>query len=345
MSTPAEVDLVRRLSLERGHERADRDPEAAMDPARRRGAGDFQVREEVWISRTDDLLLDSVVVSAPRARGHPARKPHAEPVSISTEPLAENPALASPTSGTVRKAGLDLSSRRRMERSPLGSCTGTAFWLVTFASTAHAVACARVPAPVAGSDGRERALASTTTPPLEDGPVAVAHVRAVSPEGGGASPCVPAERASGVHQRMSAATGDALGFRRLTPLFPNRWPNPTGVVAYSYESRALPTGVVAYEIDGPDRRLLVAPLGAPVQVTRLQPAKRLGRDIARASRDEKLEHLAEAEEVLVEIVAGCRAEADTCDALAPYQSWFAANPTIGRHLTRDLGVAVPCLAR
>jgi hypothetical protein len=55
-------------------ERDDR-PEGTTDPAHRRGARDLQLREQVWISCTDDLLLDAAIIGAPRAMGHPTSRP------------------------------------------------------------------------------------------------------------------------------------------------------------------------------------------------------------------------------------------------------------------------------
>jgi hypothetical protein len=57
--------------------RGERDdfPEATTDPAHRRGPRDLQLREEVRISRADDLLLDAVVIGAPIAMGCPSSVP------------------------------------------------------------------------------------------------------------------------------------------------------------------------------------------------------------------------------------------------------------------------------
>jgi hypothetical protein len=56
----------------------------------RRGARDLQLREQVRISRTDDLLLDdAVVIGAPRATGHPTMQTTVGPISIGEETVAE----------------------------------------------------------------------------------------------------------------------------------------------------------------------------------------------------------------------------------------------------------------
>jgi len=53
-------------------------PEATTDPAHHRGARDLQLRAQVGIPRTEDLLLDTVVLGAP---GHRARRAWPSPPS------------------------------------------------------------------------------------------------------------------------------------------------------------------------------------------------------------------------------------------------------------------------
>jgi hypothetical protein len=157
------------------------------------------------------------------------------------------------------------------------------------------------------------------------------------------SGCVLAERAEEIHRRLRTEAGEAFSFRRATPLLVDRWPDPTALVVYTYESRALPTGRVAYEIRSPEWKLRISPLGARVDVTHLRGIEKLGREDHGAIVEDPLSRLREAEEALVEVVGGCRTIAQACKVLAPYKTWYEANPVIGRHLTGQLGVAIPCL--
>ncbi len=74
----------------------------------------------------------------------------------------------------------------------------------------------------------------------------------------------------------------------------------------------------------------------------MQPIRTLGREEDRAIRGDRDSHLDEAEETLVEVVAGCRPAAQACEALAPYKGWADANPTIARYVVDSLGAAIPC---
>jgi hypothetical protein len=157
------------------------------------------------------------------------------------------------------------------------------------------------------------------------------------------SGCAPKERATDIHRRLLSEAGQAFAFRRATPLLVDRWPNPTAVLVYTYETHALPTGRVAFEVESPEWELRISPLGRPVEVTHLSSMKKLGHQENSTPTDEGLAQLREAEEVLVEVVAGCRSPDQACKALGSYQTWYQANPVIGRYLTGRLGVALPCL--
>jgi hypothetical protein len=64
--------------------RVERDdlPVATTDPAHRRGTREPERREQGRISRANDLLLDAMVIAAPRAMGHPTMQTTVEPISI-----------------------------------------------------------------------------------------------------------------------------------------------------------------------------------------------------------------------------------------------------------------------
>jgi hypothetical protein len=64
-------------------------PGATTDPAHRRGTRGPERREQVRISRADDLLLDAVVIGAPRAMGHPTMQTTVEPIGMGEKIVAE----------------------------------------------------------------------------------------------------------------------------------------------------------------------------------------------------------------------------------------------------------------
>jgi len=207
-------------------------------------------------------------------------------------------------------------------------------------------ACARPQAAGRARDGAEKAATVAKPKPADSGPptqgatTPSSDARINSPGAGG---CAPAERAEEIHRRLRMEASEAFPFRRATPLLVDRWPDPTALVVYTYESRALPTGRVAYEIRSPEWKLRISPLGARVDVTHLRSIGKLGREDDRAMTGEPMSRLREAEEALVEVLGGCRTAAQACKALEPYKTWYEANPIIGRYLTRQQDVAVPCL--
>lgn len=202
--------------------------------------------------------------------------------------------------------------------------------------TVTVAACAR---PQAATGARDEKAAAVARPkPADSGSLAQTDARAPI-----AAACVPVEHAEDIQRRLRAEAGEAFSFRRATPLLVDRWPDPTALVVYTYESRALPTGRVTYEIRSPEWQLRISPLGARVVATHMRSVEKLGREDDHAMADDPTSRLRDAEEALVEVVGGCRTAAQACKALEPYKTWYAANPVIGRHLTGHLGVAVPCL--
>jgi len=153
--------------------------------------------------------------------------------------------------------------------------------------------------------------------------------------------CRPAETAAELHRRMRAEAADAFAARKTTPLLVDRWPAPTRVQVFTYQSRALPTGVVAYQISAPAWKLAVSPLGAKVEATPLLSPEVLGKERRGAIDDDLQARIAEAEDALVRAVAGCRPTV-TCESLAAYQAWSDAHRLLARHLAALPGVTIPC---
>ena len=216
------------------------------------------------------------------------------------------------------------------------SRTATTAWLGVL--TVAVAACARPQAATGTRD--EKAAAVARLKPTDSGSLAQTDARAHTPVAAG---CVPTEHAEDIRRRLRAEAGEAFPFRRATPLLVDRWPDPTALVVYTYESRALPTGRVNHEIRSPEWMLRISPLGAPVVATHMRSVEKLGREDDHAVADDSSSRLRDAEEALVEVVGGCRPAAQACKALEPYKTWYAANPVIGRHLTGHLGVVFPCL--
>ena len=206
--------------------------------------------------------------------------------------------------------------------------------------TVAVASCARPQAATGTRDSAEKAAAVARPKPADSGSLAQTDARAHTPIAAG---CVPREHAEDIQRRLRAEAGEAFPFRRATPLLVDRWPDPTALVMYTYESRALPTGRVTHEIRSPEWMLRISPLGARVVATHMRSVERLGREDDHAMADDSMSRLRDAEEALVEVVGGCRTAAQACKALEPYKTWYAANPVIGRHLTGHLAVVVPCL--
>jgi hypothetical protein len=205
-------------------------------------------------------------------------------------------------------------------------------FLIPWALMLSAPACARQRVSLPSQPGGEPASAAvmnkseaTRLPPQTQAPM----------------PCRPAETAAELHRRMRAEAGDAFVAHKTTPLLVDRWPAPTRVLVFTYQSRGLPTGVVAYQISTPAWKLTVSPRGAKVEATPLPSPKVLGKERRGAIDDDLQTRITEAEGALMRAVAGCRPVA-TCDELAPYQAWADAHRLLARHLAALPGVVIPC---
>ena len=128
------------------------------------------------------------------------------------------------------------------------SRTATTAWLGVL--TVAVAACARPQAATGTRD--EKAAAVARLKPTDSGSLAQTDARAHTPVAAG---CVPTEHAEDIRRRLRAEAGEAFPFRRATPLLVDRWPDPTALVVYTYESRALPTGRVNHEIQEFQRNL------------------------------------------------------------------------------------------
>src|SRR5262249_34089324 len=124
-----------------------------------------------------------------------------------------------------------------------------------------------------------------------------------------------------------------LAWGSFAPLVPARWPSAGGGVAYwAYHSEVLPTGVVKYRVRGPTLEVSFASLGGPAHVRRFGPGQILGtrEEVEPPPFDEQ--RLLQAEQAVVDVVAGCR-DAETARAdLAPYLDWLRLHPLVGRDL-------------
>jgi|GEM_PF-3557619 len=192
-------------------------------------------------------------------------------------------------------------------------------------------ACARQRAPVPVPPERKPASAAVANQPDP-----IRAPRAQPP-----APCRLVESAADLHRRLRAEAASAFVAHKATPLLVDRWPEPTRVLLFTYQSRALPTGVVAYQISSPAWKLAVSPLGAEVEATPMPSPEMLGKERRGAIDGDLRARMANAEDALLRAVAGCQ-PAVTCEALAPYQAWADAHRLLARHLASLPGVAIPC---
>ena len=177
--------------------------------------------------------------------------------------------------------------------------------------------------------------------------LSIAAVAACDQSGGGrvnderrqaAGACRPARTATQLTNLVGQAIGPAnwtVG-ESLTPPLPARWPDVRsgGVVFLTYKFVPLPTGRVTARVRGPIREIAFATLDAEPVVQMLE-GEDLGID-GGSSDEIDASQLATATEALIEMIAGCRSEADAHVVLAPYRIWLGENQPIGKHLEQRL---------
>lgn len=171
--------------------------------------------------------------------------------------------------------------------------------------------------------------------------------------------CAPVETADAIHRKIRAAAAHLLRredapFRDHfdeTPLLPDRWPDPKGVVVYLYRTEVSRSGAVSHLSLRPEWMVVVSPLGTPARLVHLgRPRPR--EKGARGMHDVDATALAGAEQRLVEIVAGCRRADSVCDNVFPartpeglgaYRDWFQHQLFLESSL-RKRGLRFPCLS-
>jgi hypothetical protein len=94
--------------------------------------------------------------------------------------------------------------------------------------------------------------------------------------------------------------------------------------------------MVRYKIRGPTNHVTFAALTAPPDVRRLGPGKVLGEEDYRDRPEDEESSLRQAEQVLVDIVAGCLDPEAARPDLQPYVAWLQAHSLIGRDLETRL---------
>lgn len=147
------------------------------------------------------------------------------------------------------------------------------------------------------------------------------------------SPCAAPKTAAELREAARSALGSGVVWADFAPLLPTRWPAAGGGIVYwIYHSEALPSGMVRYKVRGPTEEISFPSLSAPPAVRRIGPGKVLGTEdpVERSAADES--RLLEAEQAVVELVAGCR-DADAARAgLKAYADWLRLHPFVSKDL-------------
>jgi hypothetical protein len=147
------------------------------------------------------------------------------------------------------------------------------------------------------------------------------------------NPCKAPRTAAQLREAARSSLGAEVVWADLAPLLPGRWPAAGGGVAYwTYRSEALPSGMVRYRVRGPLEKVSFTSLGGPVDVRRLGPGQVLGIDeeVEPPPLDEQ--RLLQAEQAVVDVVAGCRDAETARTDLALYLDWVQLHPLVGKDL-------------
>jgi hypothetical protein len=119
----------------------------------------------------------------------------------------------------------------------------------------------------------------------------------------------------------------------FAPVWPTSWPaNGGGVTYWTYTDEVpdgvLMTGAVQSKVRGPTNQITFASLSATPSVRRLGRGKLLGI----WNLVDPPEDIFQAEQTLVDVVAGCREPESARAELQPYLDWLHLNPPISRDL-------------
>jgi hypothetical protein len=178
-----------------------------------------------------------------------------------------------------------------------------------------------------------------------------AATRALAADASRGQACLVPETSDGLHRMTREAAGHLLApksFDELfgpsprflaSPLLPDRWPDPKGVVTFLYRDELLPGSMGGQALMSPEWKVVISPLGAAPTLERMERPKRAEVRLGHAW-DPKT--AATAEGVLVEIIAGCKPFRD-CRDLAGYREWLQSEQAVADWLRKDHGLAFPCL--
>ena len=131
---------------------------------------------------------------------------------------------------------------------------------------------------------------------------------------------------------------------RLTPLLPDRWPQPQSANFYTFESVPLPTGAVTYSVRGPVRQVVFDNPAGPPRIIQFKRQKPLGHEHFPACFGQELptkEALVRAEQALLDFIAGCQTLESLLPKLEPYREWFCVHPVV----TTDVRQRLPAFMK
>lgn len=131
--------------------------------------------------------------------------------------------------------------------------------------------------------------------------------------------------AEALSERASSALANGGMGLSLTPALPAAWP-PAGpdLVYFAYASEPLPSGVVAFKLTGPKAKVsFKLPDGVPI-VEAMAIGETSGREAGSGIPD-----MRNAEQALLEVIAGNREPEQAKPDLSPYVKWSLRSAVMG----------------
>jgi hypothetical protein len=151
------------------------------------------------------------------------------------------------------------------------------------------------------------------------------------------SPCKPSKTAGELSRLARTAVGQSVRMAKLTPLFPDHWPERGSPVIFAYQSEPLPTGRVATRIHSPSQRVVFSADGVPTLESIPNPTV-LGEQVEGGSYPSDFSaRLEAAQDALLQVIAGCQPAESVRDAFRPYQTWLSHNSLVASDLQGRVG--------
>lgn len=120
---------------------------------------------------------------------------------------------------------------------------------------------------------------------------------------------------------------------RLTPLLPDRWPEPRGVAYYTYTWLPRGTGMPSHSVLGPVRQVVFVTLASSPRIDHFKRVKELDSEYQEGELP-RPEDIALAEQALLEVIQGCQTPEAAIPKLEPYRAWLRIHPVAAKDLRK-----------